>query len=377
MWTNSFRFYCVKVIAYLVNKLINNFKLGTGLTWPGHIALMLYPDVLSDKHISFTKGLVFISGTNGKTTTSKLITTLLCKNGYSVIHNDSGANLLNGVVTACLLNKSVADFGVFEIDEFNLPIVMSYKLPSALILLNLSRDQLDRYGETDVIFERWLTAIASLPQSAFLLINSDQHNFHKFQKIFNGRTLYFDGNLTYLNQTKFKGDFNAYNINAALALSAIFNLDEAKSIEAISTVDTAFGRGEVVSRDSVTYTIFLNKNPQSANNNLTFISSAVYDSVVFMLNDKIPDGRDVSWIYDIQPQLLKQFCLDLPVFVCGTRAEDMYIRLCYAGINPGNINLITDLTQFLQQKIYKNIICFPNYSAMLDMRKLLLGRKIL
>ncbi|MBI5619498.1 hypothetical protein HY950_00890, partial [Candidatus Gottesmanbacteria bacterium] len=181
------------LLAKLTSLLIKILGLGAGATWPGEIALTLAPNVLTSFVPRLTKGVILVAGTNGKTTTSLMIKTILEKQGYSVVHNASGANLLNGVVSACIQQASWdgklnADYGVFEIDENSLPIVLKecHSDPRAgiqvntktgsrvppfrrarkpgmttltVVLLNLFRDQLDRYGEVDVIAEKWERAL--------------------------------------------------------------------------------------------------------------------------------------------------------------------------------------------------------------------------
>src|SRR3990167_6761454 len=174
------------IIAIISGRIISwfgrIFNLGAGGTWPGEVALILNPNILQGLVAHIKKGIIVVAGTNGKTTTSLMIVKILEQHGYSVVHNSSGANLLNGVVSACIqkanwLGKLSADWGVFEVDENSLPQVLkqmqchsehseesseSVRSDAALdaspsvqhdrkslilVLLNLFRDQLDRYGE--------------------------------------------------------------------------------------------------------------------------------------------------------------------------------------------------------------------------------------
>ena len=158
--------------AIFLGKLISFFSektsLGAGGTWPGEVALALQPNILQYFASRFSKGIILVAGTNGKTTTSLMIKKVLESDNNWVVHNNSGANLLNGLVSACIKHSSwngsfQADYGVFEVDENTLPEVLKFvkfiKSKVIIVLLNLFRDQLDRYGEVDVIAEKWEKAL--------------------------------------------------------------------------------------------------------------------------------------------------------------------------------------------------------------------------
>jgi len=196
-------------------KLSQLFKLGAGGTWPGEVVLTISPNILTQLFDQLHQGVVIVAGTNGKTTTSLMIKQILEKQGISVIHNTTGANLLNGITSACIkesdwLGRINADWGVFETDENSLPLILQQLNSSSsetqplvgearsdnkeisrrniskhkkliIVLLNLFRDQLDRYGEVDVIAEKWakaLQAISSQPSATghnklTLILNAD------------------------------------------------------------------------------------------------------------------------------------------------------------------------------------------------------------
>ena len=163
--------FTIATNAKTLSKISTTLGLGAGATWPGEMALRFKPDILSSLLSGLKKGIIIVAGTNGKTTTALMTTTILEAQGYKVIHNASGANLENGIVSA-LINKANwqgktdADWGVFEVDENSLPIVIksikSVKSKVIIVLLNLFRDQLDRYGEVDVIAQKWQKSLESL-----------------------------------------------------------------------------------------------------------------------------------------------------------------------------------------------------------------------
>src|SRR6185503_2431937 len=119
-----------------------------------------------------------VVGTNGKTTTTKILSTILQASNYNIFENTSGANLLNGIASSLLLHtntqgKLTADYAIFEVDENNLPLVLKELTPTAIIALDLFRDQLDRYGELDSIAKSWAKAFTHLPSSTHLILNAD------------------------------------------------------------------------------------------------------------------------------------------------------------------------------------------------------------
>jgi len=377
-------FYLAKIVFFIIKVL----KIGSGFTWPGHIALKVYPDILSDSRLSFKSGTILISGTNGKTTTAKLVTHVLEESGLKVINNRTGANLMNGIVSEILLNldplgRNKNDIGVFEIDENNLPIVLDHISPNVLVLLNLSRDQLDRYGEIDIIFDKWVAAIEDLDGVTELVLDSTQEYFKKLPDHFAGDITWFGTEGDYIKHTKLVGNFNVKNVNAAVYTAQLIGVQEKKILAGLKTFDFAYGRGEKIQLTKEhSIVVYLAKNPASFNNNLIAIidKEVSGDSLLIILNDQIPDGRDVSWIYDINPLLLKKACSNKEVFVAGDRCWDMAARLNYASVNVSEDNIfenITDALSAFSGSESRNLIALPNYSAMLDLRKILLGRRIL
>ncbi|MFC1625009.1 MurT ligase domain-containing protein [Patescibacteria group bacterium] len=372
---------------YLLTKLITKFtywiiktlRLGAGYTWPGHLALKLNKDILRNTKLHPSKGFIFIAGTNGKTTTSKLISHILRKKGLRVVTNRSGANLLNGIVSSLLLEGSHSDIGVFEVDEFALPNLLEQVTPKVLLLLNLSRDQLDRYGEIDIIFDSWKETISKLDGSTHII-------FDATQEIFKGITNY-EGKLTEFSITRsliedldLFGEHNSKNVKAALSVVKDFGVNEKEALETLKDFKPAYGRGETIEYKNTSFQIFLAKNPASFNNNLGLLLSKEVDikAILFILNDNIPDGRYVSWIYDIDPNSLKEACRGREVFVSGKRYLDMAVRLMYAEIQVGKGQVFENLGEAVESLTEKKeILVFPNYSAMLEIRKILTGKKIL
>jgi len=308
--------------------------------------------------------------------------------GLKVTHNKSGANLINGIVSAILLDMDLfgrlaSEVGVFEVDEFSLPRLLRFVNPEVLVLLNLSRDQLDRHWEIDVILDKWSGAVSQLDSETNLVLDKDQKIFEKIYKNFKGLVYFFDAQKYLLSYTSLKGAFNARNVNAAFLVGKLFGLAEVSLIDALHSFDAAYGRGETLSFSGKTFRILLAKNPASFNHNLeAIVAGEVRETcLLFVLNDNIPDGRDVSWIYDIEFAQLKKACIHKDLFVSGVRCLDMAVCLKYAGISVPSENVHPSLRKILQlilkQVPSENVLVLPNYSAMLEVRKVLVGRKIL
>src|SRR5258708_1673272 len=153
-------------------------NIGNGSTWAGHIILRLNPKFLRKITDNSKLKVVLVVGTNGKTTTATMIKTILKENGKTVFQNTSGANLKNGIVSSFINYSSLTckidyEYAVFEVDENNLPLILDDITPHAIIVLNIFRDQLDRYGEIDSIARKWNTAFRKLTKKTNLILNSD------------------------------------------------------------------------------------------------------------------------------------------------------------------------------------------------------------
>ena len=153
-------------------------RLGGGTTLPGDVARAIDPDVLRKLSRDLKHGAIVITGTNGKTTTSRLISWVLEGAGYSVVSNRAGANLIFGATAAALERagangKLKVDWGVFEIDEASLGRAVDEIQPRATIVLNLFRDQLDRYGELEMIAKKIEAALKRMPDNSRAVLNAD------------------------------------------------------------------------------------------------------------------------------------------------------------------------------------------------------------
>lgn len=168
--------------AVIVGKLarIASRRLGTGggTSLPGALARRVDPGTIGKLARQLPQGNLLVTGTNGKTTTSRLLVSILCNSGWQPVHNRAGANLASGLATALvtqanLVGRASADSGLFEVDEAVFTQVLSTFSPRVVLLTNLFRDQLDRYGEIDLIATRWREALRQLSPATTVVINAD------------------------------------------------------------------------------------------------------------------------------------------------------------------------------------------------------------
>jgi UDP-N-acetylmuramyl tripeptide synthase len=423
---------------------------GGGTTLPGDVARAIDPHILTKLSQDLNQGSIVITGTNGKTTTARLISWLLEGAGHRVVANRAGANLIFGVTTAALDGADVggnlhADWGVFEIDEASLPRAVAELRPRVTLVMNLFRDQLDRYGELESIAKKIESALAALPEHARAILNADDPRVaeiglglpsaplwyglddtsiaaHELPHAADARTcprcgasLHFEavyvghdgvyecpnGDFarpqpeltattielngfaslaTTVDGTRIDfplgGLYNCYNVLAAFAAAKTIGLEPAYIAERMRTFSAAFGRQERIEFRGRNLNLVLSKNPAGFNETLrTAVDLAHGNSFLIGLNDRKADGTDVSWIWDVDFEMLKGKAR--VVVPAGTRAHDLAVRLKYAGVKAEEPE--TDPAKALDQLIKvteegetAHLLC--TYTAMLDLRAELVRR---
>ncbi|NJL83151.1 MAG: Mur ligase family protein [Chloroflexaceae bacterium] len=433
--------------AKAVTAVVRGLRLGAASVLPGEIARRLHPRMLSLLCQQVKHGVILVVGTNGKTTTSLLLRTILEKSGYRVIHNETGANLLNGLITALLAETNVIgqlnrDFAILEVDENVLPLVLKACRPRFILGLNLFRDQLDRYGEVDTISKRWQDTIQPLPNDTVIVLNGDDPTLSFLgqqlpQKVLcfglSEPELYLDaiphavdsiycpscGHLldyagVYLSHLgdyhcpncgfhKSKpaldsqdwpqiliGVYNKYNTLAAGLVATEIGIATDLIFEAIKNFRAAFGRAEELTVQGKHIRILLSKNPVGMNETIRAVKqiqqSGQSSTTLIVLNDRIPDGTDVSWIWDVDTEPLMAGGGTL--IVSGDRVFDMALRLNYSHCEldtngkPEKLIIEADLEKAIATALAltpadKTLHILPTYSAMLEVRQVLTGRKIL
>lgn len=431
--------FLVSLIAKTVSLLSRFFVSGAGVTWPGEISLRLDNLLIRKLSQKIRKGIIIVAGTNGKTTTASMIHQILKKAGYKVIHNTTGANLRNGIAGTLILQTNFlglidADFAVFEVDEATFPLLAQEIKPKTIVLLNLFRDQLDRYGEVDAIARKWRQALKKLDSQVTLIANADDPLIAYIGQNFQGEVAYFGlkgkkydlGRLKFATDSiyclvcgsKFKyrsvylshygdwycpkcgfkkpaitdfkvssplpGVYNIYNSLAAVLTATKLGIAKEIAQKSLFSFTPSFGRQEIFELKDKKIQLFLSKNPAGFNESLrTVMAKDDVNTVIFALNDRIPDGRDVSWIWDVDFEEIVDKAQT--IICCGERVFDMALRIKYS-FQIQNYNSKLKIYEKLKEALNyglentkkgETLYIFPTYSAMLEIRKILIGRKIL
>lgn len=427
-------------IAKSVTFLVRSLRLGAASVLPGSIARRIEPRLLQLLSQQVKNGVILIAGTNGKTTTALLLCTILERTGYKIAHNSTGANLENGLATALIENTSLlgslnVDYAILEVDENIVPKVLKPLQPKIIICLNLFRDQLDRYGEVDTISKKWTKVISTLPETTVVIPNADDPTLSYLGQQLNQRVLFFGLNepknylesiphavdsiycprcghsldyqgvyLSHLGDfacpscgfSKSKpslessewsqilvGLYNKYNTLAAATAAKELGIDEITIRTTINNFQAAFGRAEDLIIDGKKVRILLSKNPVGTNETIRVVTQSTDTTTLMILNDRTPDGTDVSWIWDVDTEKLLERGGTL--VVSGDRVYDMALRLRYSEKSiDSKINLIVEedlkkaITVALEHTPENETLhILPTYSAMLEVREILTGRKIL
>jgi UDP-N-acetylmuramyl tripeptide synthase len=441
------RKFTASLLAKWITKSLRLLKLGGGTAFPGLLAERIFPSLLSELGENFSKGIILITGTNGKTTTARLVTSVLKANGFRVIHNFTGSNLTRGILGQILLETDFrgsfqADFGVFEVDEATTEKAAHALKPRIILVTNLFRDQLDRYGELDKVASiindsfQWAseyiilngddplvsslgkdckipkiffginTPSFSLPKSVVDLnhcpiCDEELHftsrlyghlgdyrclkcGFQRPNLDISAFDIKFNEDFSLNFKVNFKGEvaevrsplygiFNVYNFLSALSLCTALNIDLKSTVDVLSEATPAFGRLERLNLDSKECVLLLAKNPVGFSINIDTVKrDKTKKNFLIILNDNLADGTDTSWIWDVDFESLKDE--DFRFVICsGIRAEDMALRLKYAGIPQIKIEIINDVKQAFQKAISlmndkERLYILPNYTAMLEIR---------
>ncbi|MCR5214747.1 MAG: MurT ligase domain-containing protein [Eubacterium sp.] len=435
-----------------------------GTTLPGRSAMFFDKDIL--EVVSRGMEIVVVTGTNGKTTTCSMLRNALQEAGIEPLSNISGANLLTGITaeftaSASLTGKPHKRFAIVECDEGALKKVVPLIRPKVIVVTNLFRDQLDRYGEVMHTLEEIRTGIKLVPETT-LCLNADcsltaslagidealpnpvyyygiegsaaqgklnvsenelsdakycikcgneySYDYHTYahlggyvcpkcgykrmipnlqvESIDKMNSQGSDIKVSFNNidrpstpnkrssETKkihvgLPALYNIYNSIAAIGAFEAAGWKRTSITQSLANISSSFGRMESFNYNNVDIQMILVKNPAGCNQSLTYLSSLDEDYVaVFCLNDKTADGHDISWIWDAEHEKVAQDPHCKFIYISGTRAGDMSIRLKYAGASTQRLIIIEDNKELLEKMTSHSLPVYvlPNYTSMLSLR---------
>ncbi|HEX8103009.1 MAG TPA: Mur ligase family protein [Solirubrobacteraceae bacterium] len=459
------------VAANAVGALARRAGRGGGTSLPGKVLMRLEPHAIGMLAGRLAHGNVVVSATNGKTTTAAMIASILERDGHRLVHNRAGANMAGGVASALAAatrrgGRLAGDLGLFEVDEFWLGPVVEELRPRALLLGNLFRDQLDRYGELDTIADRWATVVARRRPGTRLVLNADdplvadlaragapadtpapptatgldgdpavplhygveddamaqaelQHASDSKHCRRCGHAYVYD--VAYLGhlgryhcpscgarrpqpavaaraielrgiraaaftlatpagdarvELPLPGLYNVYNALAAAALCLTLGVELPQVVAGLEAVAPAFGRAETIEVGGRPVSTLLVKNPAGANEVLRTLTLEGGELDLFgVLNDNVADGRDVSWVWDADWELLAPHVRRMTC--SGTRAAELALRMKYAGVDPARLRVIEPLAEGLDAALAAGegpLYAVPTYTALLELRDVLAAR---
>jgi UDP-N-acetylmuramyl tripeptide synthase len=446
--------------ARAVGELARRAGRGGGTSLPGKLLMALEPGAITELSARLPRGSVVISATNGKTTTAAMVASVLRQAGIPVVHNRAGANMAGGVASTLLAaaragGRIDGELGLFEIDEFWLDRVTPELRPRGILLGNLFRDQLDRYGELETIADRWaaVASTASAPSAAGgptrLVLNADdpliadlgrdapnvtyfgvedpsvatpemQHASDSKHCRRCGAAYVYDAvylghlgryrcpscgqerptpsiaaeriSLDGTRRSSFKlatpvgkasielplpGLYNVYNALGAASLCLGLDVPLTAVVAGLRDVQAAFGRAERITIGDVELQVLLIKNPAGANEILrTLVLEHEELDVLAILNDRVADGRDVSWVWDADFEMLAGRVRR--VTCAGTRAAELAVRLKYAGVPGDRLHVTPSPAAALDEAVADvgsgHLYVLPTYTALLELHQELAAR---
>lgn len=427
-------------LASIAGRLVGKKSSST----PGSIALKICPDLIKQLSSGIKKGVIVTCGTNGKTTTNNLLNTALLKCGYTTVCNNLGANMLGGIATtfaqACSLTGQLsADWAVLEIDEASARRVFAHIKPNYMIITNLFRDQLDRYGEIDITV-RLLSEAIDMADGVKLILNGDdpltaqfgegrdaryfgiseqilpqtdetkegrfcvkcggeqKYNFFHYSQLgdyycpncgnkrphidFDAHNVNLSGAISFTVNgepvsVNYRGFYNIYNILAVYGTLNEIGISTKNFNSMLSDYKPQIGRMELISMDGKPYILNLAKNPAGFNQAIqTVMLDKRKKDVIVAINDLANDGRDVSWLWDVDFEKLSDENLNT-LTTTGIRLYDISLRFKYADVKVDNI--ARDMKTALQGCLNTDAeVCYvlvnytalyPTQTAMLELQK--------
>ena len=439
----GFRRNLVIRFAKWASNMSQKIRGGQGVTLPGYIARKLDHNILTSLNNDVRKKTFVVLGTNGKTTTNSILYNALAAEGEKVIINKTGSNMMNGVTSAYVLatdkkGRLDADYACIEVDELASLTVLPEIRPDYLILTNIYRDQLDRFGEVDITFQKLKEAIRKTPNTV-LLINGDDvlsytlakesgNEFHVYginEQIFDdtsrseiresifcrqcGHKLEYkffhygqlgdyscpncgltrpvaeysasqiqlsdSGSTFTVGDRSFttgaKAPYNIYNTMAAYAALRMAGLEASHFEQMIAAYDYGNSRESQFDIAGTHLQIHLAKNPVGFQQKVSFVlRDDKPKDIIILINDEAQDGKDVSWLWDVDFQYLANANAN-SIIAAGKRGYDMQLRLKYEDIP-------CEVTQNLKETICDcidhrsdNLYVIVNYTGLYSTNALL------
>ena len=421
-------------VAILVGKTISwltrALKLGGGSAAPGLYALKIEQDLVEKLSQKIPRNVV-ITGTNGKTTTARMLAHFARESRLKVIRNSTGSNLERGIASALISHFSLdaylphtggvqgSHLGIWELDEAAFNSVAPKLKPDVIVFLNVFRDQLDRYGEVDSVVKGWAGTLESLPKETIILVNGDDPNTAKLGSSFKGKVYKFgvkdykivgesleyrkenenlgceaiNVKLKGLSESLFSvvihsrphpvvlplpGVYHIYDFLAAFYAGHELGFSTESMISSLKGFQPAFGRVEKLPFGY----IFLIKNPAGATQVFETLAPQIKpsDRLLIALNDNLADGTDVSWIWDGEFERLQRAHAEggegnrQQIICSGSRAADLAVRLKYAGFKAESIIVEPILKKALREAregLRGQLYILPTYTALLELQKIL------
>jgi len=424
-----------------------------GSSFPGLLARLFCPGALKKLAAQVRKGIIVVTGTNGKTTTVNMITGVLQEAGFKTISNREGANMISGITTSFIMNsiasgKIDCDYAVIEVDEASIPEVLDNLSPRLVVLTNFFQDQLDRYWELGKVIGIIRDSLLGQSQTT-LVLNADDPLVAQFHRTTclpvyyfglaadkntgkrdptarEARLCPFCGSLLVYNYCHYgqlgayscpdcgfkrpkpqveameageegvysltypgsmvpsiaalemqtQGLHNVYNALAAFSVSILLGVNLQTILGGLRKYRPAIGRMENFRHGNNQVYLNLVKNPTGFNQGLeTLCEDRGAGDVLIVLNDNFADSRDISWIWDVNFEMLAARQKHLQCFICsGLRGEEVALRLKYAGIPTGKIVANASMNQAVRAVLGGNrgsTYIFSTYTALRPVHKII------
>jgi UDP-N-acetylmuramyl tripeptide synthase len=437
------------ILAILLGKIaiwLSHLLGKQGSNFPGQVARRIYPSILRELAANINEEIIVITGTNGKTTSTNMMAAIIKEKGYSLVHNQAGANMMAGI-TAAFVNASDLsgrqrfDYALLETDEANVPLLLQELTPKVLLITNFFRDQLDRYGELDytinlikdsvrntdielvlnaddplvVHFQNetglhcWYFGFDNTEYDSFGSMESREGRYcvfcgselqyeryhyaqlgrfscpacgsHNPKPNFCGHDLQMNPRISFkVNnidiKSPYQGFYNAYNILAAVSVSKLLGIQDDTIQRAIAAYQPRAGRMEEFFINGKRVVIILVKNPTGLNQTLSaIVSDKEAKDIFFALNDNAADGRDISWIWDAEMEIINSPEAQIATIVAsGLRSGDLALRVKYSGFDTDAIIIKTDLKNGIETVVNKQgrvSYILSTYTALFECRKIL------